>query len=300
MTGTPSKAPMWQEQYGIEDKDVYSYDNMSELIDNPDIHVVYIVTPNHVHAQYAIAAARAKKHVWCEKPMALNAEECQSIIDACQQNGVKLSIGYRMQHEPNTQTVIGYASSKPFGAIQAVDALAGFQGYGPGDADIWRLKRAAGGGSLYDMGVYCINAARYTTGEEPIRVRSARQWTERPDLFTEVDEWTEFELEFPSGAIASCRSSFGETINVLEVSCDSGSYRLEPMQSYEGVSGEASDGTQLNQTIENQQAKQMDDDALALIEQRAVLVPGEEGLRDVRIIEAIQEAASTGQPVDLL
>jgi glucose-fructose oxidoreductase len=290
---------MWQEQYGIEDEDVYSYDDMALLIDNPDIQVVYIVTPNHVHAQYAIAAARAKKHVWCEKPMAMNAEECQSIIDACRENGVQLSIGYRLQHEPNTQTLIGYASSRPFGAISEVVAHAGFRGYGPGDEELWRLKQAPGGGALYDMGVYTINAARYATGEEPIRVQNASQWTERPDLFTEVDEWTEFELVFPSGVVAHCRTRFGENIDSLDVACESGSYRLSPMQAYSGVRGEASDGTQLNQTIENQQAKQMDDDALALIEGRAVLVPGEEGLRDVRIVEAIQEAVRTGAAVDL-
>ena len=299
VTGTPSKAPMWQERYGIADKNVYSYENMAELIDNPDIHVVYIVTPNHVHAQYAIAAARAKKHVWCEKPMAMTSEECHSIIEACHENGVQLCIGYRLQHEPNTQTVIEYASSNPFGAIVEVEARAGFAGYGPGDANIWRLKRQMGGGALYDMGVYCINAARYATGEEPTRVSNARQWTERPELFAEVDEWTEFDLEFPSGIIAHCRTSFGERLDSLDVRCEAGSYRLEPMQSYNGVSGEASDGTQLNQRIENQQAKQMDDDALAIIEQRAVLVPGEEGLRDVRIVEAIQRSVSTGQPVEL-
>src|SRR5262245_11439713 len=111
VTGTQSKVPIWQERYGIESANVYSYDTMAGLIDNPNIHVVYIVTPNHVHMQYAIAAARAKKHVWCEKPMAMDAPECQAIIDACRENGVELCIGYRMRHEPNTQTVIGYASS---------------------------------------------------------------------------------------------------------------------------------------------------------------------------------------------
>jgi glucose-fructose oxidoreductase len=300
VTGTPSKVPMWQEQYGIESANVYSYDTMAGLIDNPNIHVVYIVTPNHVHMQYAIAAARAKKHVWCEKPMAMDAPECQAIIDACRENGVELCIGYRVRHEPNTQTVIGYASSRPYGAILDVVSHAGFRGFGTAaDANAYRLKRAMGGGALFDMGLYAINAARYATGEEPIRVRNARQWTERPEIFTEVDEWTEFELEFPSGVIAHCRTSFGENIDSLDVTCESGSYRLAPMNVYTGVRGETSDGTQLNQMIANQQAKQMDDDALAIIERRAVLAPGEEGLQGVRIISAIQEAASTGQTVDL-
>ena len=286
----------------VQDKgntDVKAYRDFREVLKRPDIDVVHIVTPPHWHAAMSIMAAEAGKDVWCEKPMAMNPEECQSIIDACRENGVQLCIGYRLQHEPNTQTVIEYAASKPFGAIQEVDALAGFPGFGAGDANVWRLKRAMGGGALYDMGVYSINAARYATGEEPIRVSNARQWTERPDLFSEVDEWTEFELEFPSGVIAFCRTSFGERLDSLDVRCESGSYRLAPMQAYTGVSGETSDGTQLNQSIENQQAKQMDDDALAIIEQRAVLVPGEEGLRDVRIVMAIQQSASTGEPVEL-
>ncbi|HXS16445.1 MAG TPA: Gfo/Idh/MocA family oxidoreductase, partial [Polyangiaceae bacterium] len=293
------KVAMWQTDFGIESEHVYSYDNFASIVDDPDIHVVYVVTPNHVHAQFAIAAARAKKHVWLEKPMAMTPEECQSIIDACNENGVKLAIGYRLQHEPNTQTVIGYAATKPYGAITEVLSHSGFSGFSAADANVWRLKKAPGGGALWDMGVYTINSARYATGEEPIRVRNARQWTERPDLFTEVDEWTEFELEFPSGAIAHCRTSFGESLDRLVVTCASGSYELSPMQAYSGVKGQTSDGVLLNQTIENQQAKQMDDDALALIEGRPMLVPGEEGLRDVRIVAAIQRCASTAAPVDI-
>lgn len=231
--------------------------------------------------------------------MAMTPEECQSIIDACRENGVKLSIGYRMQHEPNTQTVIEYASTKPYGAIQEVEALAGFSGFGGGNTNVWRLKRDMGGGALYDMGVYCINAARYATGEEPVRVKSASQWTDRPQLFSEVDEWTEFELEFPSGVIAFCRTSFGANMNRLEIACESGGYSLEPMQAYQAVKGETSDGKELNLTIQNQQARQMDNDALAILGQGPLLVPGEEGLRDVRIVQAIFEAADTGGPVDL-
>ncbi len=299
VTGTPSKVAMWQTDFGIESQHVYSYDNFATIADNPDIHVVYVVTPNHVHAQFAIAAARAKKHVWLEKPMAMTAEECQSIIDACNENGVKLAIGYRLQHEPNTQTVIGYASSKPYGAISEVLSHSGFSGFGASDANVWRLKKAPGGGALWDMGVYTINSARYASGEEPVRVLNARQWTERPDLFNEVDEWTEFELEFPSGMIAHCRTSFGENLDRLMVTCASGSYELSPMQAYTGVKGQTSDGVQLNQTIANQQAKQMDDDALSLIEGRPMLVPGEEGLRDVRIVQAIQRCVTTGAPVDI-
>lgn len=299
VTGTPSKIPTWQADYGIPDENVYSYETLDNIKDNDDIDVVYIVTPTSLHAKFAIAAAQAKKHVWCEKPMAMTEEECQAIIDACQQNGVELCIGYRMQHEPNTRTLIGYAESKPYGGISRVEALAGYNGYHGGNTDVWRLKADMGGGALYDMGVYSINAARFATGEEPIRVKSARQWTERPELFVGIDEWTEFELEFPSGAIAYGRTSYGENINSLDVTCESGSYRLEPMQTYTGVQGSTSDGKSLDIPVENQQAIQMDDDALAIIEGREVMVPGEEGKRDIRLVAAINEAARTGAPVEL-
>jgi glucose-fructose oxidoreductase len=300
VTGTPSKAPQWQAKYGIPVENSYSYETLAQIRDNPDIHVVYVVTPPSLHKKYAIAAAEAGKHVWCEKPMALSEQECRDMIAACQQNGVKLCIGYRMQHEPNTRTVIEYATSRPYGKIVRVDALAGYSGYHGGDTNVWRLDGSMGGGALYDMGVYTINAARYATGEEPIQVRSASQWTERPDLFMGIDEWTEFELVFPSGAIAYGRTSFGENINSLDVECATGSYRLAPMQQYTGVKGSTSDGVALDRPIDNQQARQMDDDALAIIEGRDVIAPGEEGLRDIILITAIRQAALTGMPVDLV
>ncbi len=299
VTGTPSKVPQWQDEYGIESKNIYSYETLPEIANNPDIDIVYVVTPTSLHMKYAVMAAQAKKHVFCEKPMAMDPAECDAIIEACRENGVGLAIGYRMQHEPNTRTVIEYAGEKPYGPINRVEALAGYSGYHSGDTDVWRLRKSMGGGALYDMGVYCINAARYATGEEPIRVKSARQWTERPELFVEVDEWTEFELEFPSGTVAYGRTSFGEAINRLEVRCQNGSYHLEPMQSYTGVSGATSDGKTLNAPIENQQARQMDDDAVALLEGGSMMVPGEEGKKDIVLVHAIMAAARTGGAVEL-
>jgi len=296
VTGTPEKVPVWQRQYGIPDENVYHYDTMAELARNDAIDVVYVVVPTALHARYAIRAAEAGKHVWCEKPMAMNVAECQSIIDACRQNGVKLSIGYRMQHEPNTQTVMRFAEERPYGAITEVRALAGYRGSG---GTGWRFQRAMGGGALYDMGVYCINAIRYAVGEEPVRVVRAEQTTTRPELFGDVDETTEFELEFASGLVAYGRTSVGELINELRVECARGSYYLEPMQAYTGVRGATSDGKALDAPIESQQAQQMDDDARSILEDRPVMVPGEEGLADVRIVEAILECARTRAPVDL-
>ncbi len=294
VTGSPWKIPEWQRKYRIPDSNVYNYDNMHELANNPAIDIVYIVVPTGLHAKYAIRAAEAGKHVWCEKPMAMNVEECKAIIDACTRNRVKLSIGYRMQHEPNTQTVIQYATSRPYGSIQSLEALAGYRG---GGGDGWRFQREMGGGALYDMGVYSINGLRYATGLEPIRVLEAKQSTDRPRIFTEVDETTEFRLGFPGELVGYGRTSVGETINHLRVDCANGWYELRPMQSYSGVRGRTSDGTLLNQKIEDQQARQMDNDALAIRENRPVMVPGEEGLRDIRIVQAIMEAAETGSEV---
>ncbi len=296
VTGSPHKIPKWQKRYGIPDKNVYNYQNMGRIADNPDIDVIYIVLPTGLHAKYAIKAAHTGKHVWCEKPMARTATECQAIIDACTKNNVKLSIGYRMQHEPNTQQIIKWADTKPYGKIKNIIAEAG---YYDSRSDHWKQNKALGGGAMYDMGVYPLNATRYVTGEEPIAVLKANHTTKRPKIYTEVDETTHFTLEFPSGAIANCKTSFGLGMNDLRVDCEKGSYSLSPFQAYGGIRGKASDGTLLNQRIPNQQAQQMDNDALAIMNDTPVMVPGEEGMKDIRIVEAIYKAARTGKKVML-
>lgn len=297
VTGSPEKIPVWQKQYGIKDGNIYNYTNMHTMADNPDIDVVYVVVPTSLHKKYSVIAANAGKHVWCEKPMAMTPEECQTIIDTCNKNKVKLSIGYRMHHEPNTQTVMQYAASKPYGKITKVSAFAGYGGSG-GPADYWRMRREMGGGALYDMGVYAINASRYATGEEPLSI-SARHEKSHPDIFKEVDETTYFTLEFPSGAMAEGMGSVVVNKNFLQVDCEKGWYKLQPMSNYSGVGGETSDGIKLNKFIANQQTAQMDNDALAIINDTPVLVPGEEGMRDIRIVRAAFESVEKGKVVRL-
>jgi glucose-fructose oxidoreductase len=155
-----------------------------------------------------------------------------------------------------------------------------------------------GGGSMYDMGVYPLNATRYSTGLEPIAV-TARQSTNRPEIYTEVDETMNFELEFPNGVTAACETSFGKGMNDLEVKCSKGWYKLSPFQSYSGIQGSTSDGKTLNAIIPNQQARQMDDDALAIINSTPVLVPGEEGLKDIRVVEAIYRSVMQKRKVQI-
>ncbi|MGA9326585.1 MAG: Gfo/Idh/MocA family oxidoreductase [Salegentibacter sp.] len=290
VTGSPEKIPVWQKHYGIRDSNVYNYENMHRLANNDDIDVVYVVVPNSLHAKYSVIAANAGKHVWCEKPMAKTAQECRQIIEACNRNKVKLSIGYRMQHEKNTQILMKWAEVHPFGNILKLEAVAGYNGR---SITPWKLKKEMGGGAMYDMGVYPLNAARYSTGMEPLSV-SATHSTKRQQMFDEVDETTIFDLEFPYGIKAHCRTSFGENLNNLEVNCEDGWYYLRPFQAYSGVKGKASDGTILPPFGKNQQAVQMDDDALAILNDRPVMVPGEEGLRDILILEKIYESAAKG------
>lgn len=293
VTGTPSKAEKWKQTYRIPDKNIYNYSNFDSLANNPDIDVVYIVLPPSMHAEYSIRAANAGKHVWCEKPMALTVNECQQMIDACVKNKVKLSIGYRLHHEPNTQKIMEYAKKRPYGQIVHVDAAAG---YFERRTDHWKQKRKMGGGAMYDMGVYPLNAARYSTAMEPVAV-TARQSTTRPEIYKEVDETMTFELEFPEGITAACETSFGKSMNNLQVNCKNGWYKLSPFQAYNGVNGITSDGIKLNATIENQQARQMDDDALAIINNTNVSVPGEEGLRDIRVVEAVYKSAAENKRI---
>jgi glucose-fructose oxidoreductase len=149
------------------------------------------------------------------------------------------------------------------------------------------------------MGVYAINGIRYAAGEEPIAVRNAKQFTKRPNLFLEVDETTEFELVFKNGLIGYGKTSVGDNGNQLKVTCQKGWYQLSPMQAYNGVKGNTSDGKMLNAFIQNQQAQQMDNDALAILNKTNVIAPGEEGQRDIRIVEAIIAAAQSGNEVTL-
>ena len=292
VTGTPAKIPEWQEQYGIADRNVYSYDTMHEVANNDDIDVIYVVTPPGIHARDAIAGAEAGKHVWCEKPMSMDEQECRSIIDAADRNGVFLSIGYRVQHEPNTRTIIQFGRDETYGPITEVRTGAGYSGAHP-DPEDWRRNPELGGGALYDMGVYPINAARFSAGMEPIAVRG-KQWSDRDEMYSDVDEFTEFEMEFPNGVMAKGETSFGKSTNYLEVDCEDGWYKLSPMQSYRGVRGETSDGKELPPAGINQQAVQMDNDARAIMDGKEATAPGEDGLEDIRIVNAIMESSKRG------
>lgn len=293
VTGSPEKIPVWQSTYNIPDRNVYDYNSMHQAANNDDIDVFYIVLPPSMHKDYTLVSANAGKHTWCEKPMAVTEKECQAMIDGCKKNKVKLAIGYRMHHEPNTGTVMEWAKSKPYGPISEIKAEAGYR---EGRTNHWKQQKAMGGGAMFDMGVYTLNAARYSSGEEPVAVTASHSTT-RPDVYKEVDETTKFTLEFPSGATAQCLTSFGMGLNELRVEAEKGWYQLKPFQAYNGVSGRTSDGKLLNKPISNQQAQQMDNDARSIMENTSMRVPGEEGLKDIRVVEAIFKSAAQGKRV---
>ncbi len=288
ITGTPSKAEEWSTKYKLKKENIYNYDNFDEIVSNKEIDIVYVVLPNGLHKEFTIRAARAGKHVICEKPMAINAAECQEMIAACNENNVRLSIGYRMHYEPNTQEIMRLAKDKDFGDIRQISTGAGFN---MGSFDSWKSKKELSGGAMMDMGVYPLQAARYATGEEPISV-SAQTFKIRPDKI-EADEVTSFQLQFPSGTVANCETGFHANFNYLKVFCEKGWYELDPFSSYNGIMGKKSKG-EFNFKQVNQQARQMDEVAWCIINKKPMRVPGEEGLKDMIIVDKIFESIEQG------
>ncbi|MFN3758930.1 MAG: Gfo/Idh/MocA family protein [Algoriphagus aquaeductus] len=298
VTGTPAKAETWKAKYKIPEKNIYNYENFDSIKDNPDIDVVYVVLPPSMHREYVERAAAAKKHVWCEKPMAMTVEECQAMIDACKSNGVSLSIGYRCQHEPNTLAYTQLIKEGKLGKINAVSCAAGYR---ENRTDHWKQKREMGGGVIYDMGVYSIQGARLGTQLEPVAVKSAKVWTERPEIYKDgLGEIVEAELEFPNGVSGWIKTSFAENVNYLKVQGEKGELSISPFQGYAGIKGSSPMG-EINFPYEVpwQQANQMDQDTLAILAGKPMPVPGEEGLRDIRIVQAILESAETGTRVEI-
>ncbi|CAN5921757.1 Gfo/Idh/MocA family oxidoreductase [soil metagenome] len=290
VTGSPDKAQEWMKKYQLPQKNVYTYDTFDQLKDNPDIDIVYVVLPNSLHAEYSIRASRAGKHVICEKPMALSVQECQDMIAAAKAAGKMLSIGYRLHFEPHHQEVMRLGQEKGFGPVKLVENSFGFK---IGDPSQLRLKKdLAGGGALQDVGIYAINAARYVTGEEPVAV-TAQEYKTDPDKFPDVDETITFQLQFPSGAVANCSTTYACDTERLFASAEKGWFELRPAYNYTGLTGKTSEGD-LSFPPVNHQAAQMDDFAACILHHKPTRVPGEEGLKDVRIIQTIYKAVETG------
>ena len=304
VSGDPAKARRVAAQYGVPERSVYSYETFDQIRNNPDVDIIYVCLPNSMHAEYVIRAARAGKHVMCEKPMATSVKECLAMIAACKAANRKLMIGYRCHFEPFNLEAMRLARSGAAGKIRFVRSEHGFV---QGDPSKWRLKKAlSGGGSLMDMGVYSLQAARYMTGEEPIAVQ-AMESTDRSDpRFHEVEDQIDWQLLFPSGAVAACKSMYSAAQNRIIAMGDKGRIELEPATRYTGNRmWTGRDGREAEITAppsgpgKTQFAGQLDHLVDCIAKGTEPIVSGEEGLRDMRIVEAIYRSAREGKRITL-
>ncbi len=299
VTGTPAKASQWQSEYQISKDNSYTYENFDEIAANPDIDIVYVVLPNSMHADFSIRAAKAGKHVICEKPMAISVSECDAIIKACSDAGVKLSVGYRLQSEPYTREVKRYVSEKTFGKVTFVSADAAYMSRG--NPDQWRLnKKLSGGGALMNMGVYSIQSVIYGSGRNPVSV-TAQEYSTRPAYFKNTDETITAQFELGDGAIGHMMTSHNANANRLYASCEEGWFELEPANNYGPLHGTTSEGD-MDFPKDRQQKLQMDDFARHILEGTPNVAPGEMGKRDMIIVDAVYRsiaAGSTKVPLDL-
>jgi predicted dehydrogenase len=295
VTGSAYKFPLWKEKYGLPESALYGYYDWDRIAQNPDIDVVYVVTPTAHHAEFAIKAANAGKHVWCEKPMAMTALECKAVIDACKHNNVSLAIGYRLHHEPNLIRFKRWATERPYGPIKKIFCDVGWE-MSP-NPNSWQMSKELGGGHLYDLGVYVVNGLRLAAQEEPIAVTATHTNT-RPYHFRGVPEETLFTLEFPSGVVGHGKYTARETVNRLEVQCERGWYKLDQLyMMYNGLNGGTSDGQVFKDEVSHQQRTQVDAEAAAILAGQPPIVPGSQGLNDVHILECINLSARYGQRI---
>lgn len=287
ISGTPSKLEEWQTKYGISKDNCYSYETMDNVKNNPNIDAIYITTPNALHHPLTLRVAKAGKHVICEKPMAISAKEGREMIAACKAANVKLLIGYRMHFEPKTLEIIRMRKEGELGKILFFQGLCGFK---IGDPTQWRLnKKLAGGGSMMDIGIYAINGARYMIGEEPIWVTAQETKVDKVKFKEGVDETIQFQMGFPSGATASCLSTYSMNgLDKFYLNGEKGFAEMQPSTGYGPIKGRTHKG-ELTHPHVTHQAVQLDEMAAILFEGKQPIVPadGEEGLKDMIIIEAI-------------
>ena len=300
VTGDPAKGRRWAKEYGFPEKNVYSYDTMHQMADNPDIDIVYVVTPNSMHAEHTIAAAKAGKHVICEKPMAINVAECDAMIAACRDAGKKLSIGYRLHFDPYHRELMQLAKDPSFGPFKKMKGGFAFVM----GRKVWRAERKlAGGGPLMDLGIYvvqnaCMAAGGLTTGGgplvAPVAVTAREGEKTKPEMFTDVEQSISWTLEFADGSTAEGRTSYADQYNEFRNDAEHGWFEAHSAFSYSGIHARTSRGELHFNPPVNQQALQMDDFALCVRENRESKVGGPMGRRDMALIEAIYASAANG------
>jgi glucose-fructose oxidoreductase len=302
VTGSPEKGKRWAQRHGFPQRNILGYETMARLADCPDIDVVYVVTPNALHAEHCIAAAGAGKHVITEKPMATSVADCDAMIAACRGAGVRLMVGYRLHYEPHTAEFCRLARERTFGPFMRMKGSNSFDMGDPDPADYnWRVNRKlAGGGPLMDMGVYVIQAACMAKAEEaPVAVTGKFGPVTRPRLFAQVEQSISWTMEFADGALADCETSYAEQVSLFEATAAHGWARLEdPAFYYDEPLLTTSRGV-VDLPKVNHQLAQLDAMAAEILTGSPSLAPGEMGRRDIAIVKAIYAAAASGQRTEV-
>jgi predicted dehydrogenase len=295
VSGHRDKAERIASQYNIPASSIYSYENFDEIAHNPAVDAVYVALPNSMHAEYTIRAAKAGKHVLCEKPMATNVADCEAMIAACKAANVNLMIAYRCHYEPTNLRAVHLIREGALGQVQAIESTFGFN-IGPGE---WRLnKKLAGGGPLFDVGIYSLNACRYLTGEEPQHISAYASVIDRDGRFNEVEENVSWTMRFPSGIVASCNTTYGAPMEgYFRVHGSKGWLEVNQAFVYEGLRLRAEFGaTKLNEPNPARDPSHFQAEAehFSHCIQNGLqpTSPGEEGLRDMGYITEIYR--STG------
>ncbi|MES2774469.1 MAG: Gfo/Idh/MocA family oxidoreductase [Bacteroidota bacterium] len=299
VTGTPSKAEEWKKRYNIPGKNIYNYQNFDAIADNKDIDLVYIVLPNAMHKEYVLRTAKAGKQIIVEKPMALTASDCSEIITACKKAGVQMAVGYRLHYEPYNLELKRLGQDKIFGQVRLIEASLGYKTSDPTE---WRLNKAlAGGGPLMNVGLYCVQCSRYVLGEEPIAVTAQFGPVTDKKLFSQVEASITWQLEFPGGAICNSSSTYNCGIDRFYAAAENGFFELSPAISYGPFKGRTSNGP-MNFPDINQQATQCDEIAKILLQNKQLPshITGEEGFKDMKVIDAIYKAAREGGKIAIV
>jgi predicted dehydrogenase len=299
VSGDPEKVQKLAQENKIPADAIYDYKNFDRIRENKDVQVVYIVLPNSMHGEFTERSARAGKHVLCEKPMEITSMRCQQMIDACKKADVKLMIAYRIQYEPMNRMMQRLVREKVFGPVKFIESDNGQRV----EKMEWRLnKELSGSGAVGDVGIYCINTIRFLLGEEPMEVFARTFRPSGDPRFKEVDATVIWQMRFPSGVLANCMCSFdAHDTKSYRAVAERGSFGMDPSFSYRRLKMFAQpDKPPLPQIAENNQfAQELDHMADCIINNRKPYTPGEEGLQDQRIIEAIFESARTSRAVTL-
>lgn len=297
VSGNPTKLERLSQKYGV--KTSLSYDEYDDYLQSGEIDAVYIALPNHLHCDYTVRAAKAGVHVLCEKPMAITEEECETMIRACSDNGVKLMIAYRLHFEEANMQAVEVVKSGQIGEPRIFNSIL-TQQLETGNI---RVRQATGGGTLDDMGIYCINAARYLFRDEPIEVFaiSANNGEAR---FREVEEMVSATLRFPNERLATFICSFGAApVATYHIVGTKGDLRLDQAYLFQGaikhqltINGETKE-----RTFEprDQFAAELIYFSNCILQNQDLEPSGLEGLNDVQIIRAFYYSIETGKPVQL-